>query len=342
MKVGLVGYSGSGKSTVFTWLTGVVHDQSAALRGQTGVARIPDTRLIWLSDQFKPKKTTYATLELVDTPGLQVGDTKDNPRRLGILREADGLLVVLNGYNGDPAKELDNFRADCILADLEIVSNRIPRVEAQLKKNKTLKEKEVDQLELDTLRKVAVELEAGKSLAQMGLPDAEEKIIRAFQLLTLKPELVLVNQGDVDQPIPPYVLELSPHAMAAPVKLEMELLELPEADRASFMADLGMTALSRERILREIFYGMGRIVFLTCGEDECRSWAITKGVPAQLAAGAIHTDLSAGFVRAEVIGFEEYQKVGSFKEAKAKGVLRLEGKTYVVQDGDIMNILANK
>jgi ribosome-binding ATPase YchF (GTP1/OBG family) len=342
MKVGLVGYSGSGKSTVFTWLTGVAPDPAAAQRGQTGVARIPDSRLAWLSDHFKPKKTTYATLEVVDTPGLLVGDTKDNPRRLGILREADGLLVVLNGFSADPAKELENFRTDCILADLEIVTNRIPKVEAQLKKNKTNKEKEVDQLELDTLRQVAERLEGGSSAATLKLRDQEEKIIRAFQLLTLKPELVLVNQGDAGQSIPGKVLQLSPNALAAPVKLEMELTDLSDADRASFMTDLGLKELSRERILRGIFYGMGRIVFLTVGEDECRSWPITSGTPAQLAAGAIHTDLSAGFVRAEVIGFDEYQKVGSFKEAKTKGVLRLEGKTYTVNDGDIMNILANK
>lgn len=342
MKVGLVGYSGAGKSTVFTWLTGVHHDEAAALRGQTGVARIPDARLAWLSDHFKPKKTTYATLELVDTPGLQVGDNKDNPRRLGILREADGLLVVLNGYSGDPAKELENFRADCILADFEIVTNRIPRVEAQLKKNKTVKEKEIDQAELETLKKVAKELEAGKSLAELKLPEQEERTVRAFQLLTLKPELALINQGDAGQAIPPAALRLAPQTMAAPVKLEIELADLSEADRASFMADLGIKELSRERILRDIFYGMGRIVFLTVGEDECRSWAITKGTNAQTAAAAIHTDLSTGFVRAEVIGFEEYKKMGSFKEAKAHGTLRLEGKAHIVQDGDIMNILAHK
>ncbi len=342
MKVGLVGYTGSGKSTVFTWLTGVTPDLAASQRGQTGVARIPDSRLVWLHDQFKPKKTTYATLEVVDTPGLLVGDTKDNPRRLGILREADGLLVVLNGFGGDPIKELDNFRADCILADLEIITNRIPKLEAQFKKAKPAKEREADELELNTLRKVVAELESGKPLAQLELNEVESKTVRAFQLLTLKPELAFVNQGDAGQAIAPNLLMHSPGALAAPVKLEQELTDLSEEERTSFMSDLGMTELSKDRILRGIFYGMGRIVFLTCGEDECRSWAITKGVTAQMAAGAIHTDLSAGFVRAEVIGFEDYKKVGSFKEAKTKGVLRLEGKTYIVHDGDIMNILANK
>jgi ribosome-binding ATPase YchF (GTP1/OBG family) len=342
MKVGLVGYTGSGKSTVFTWLTGVVPDPAASQRGQTGVARIPDSRLVWLSEQFKPKKTTYATLEVLDTPGLLVGDTKDNPRRLAILREADGLLVVLNGFGGDPAKELENFRADCILADLEIVSNRIPKVEAQLKKAKPAKEREADEAELATLRKVVAVLESSQPLGQLELNETEAKTIKAFQLLTLKPELALVNQGDAGQSIPAKVLEMSPGALAAPVKLEQELADLSDADRASFMSDLGMTELSKDKILRGIFYGMGRIVFLTAGEDECRTWAITKGVTAPIAAGAIHSDLTAGFVRAEVISFEDYQKVGSFKEAKTKGVLRLEGKTYIVHDGDIMNILANK
>lgn len=342
MKVGLVGYSGSGKSTVFTWLTGVKPDQAASQRGQTGVSRIPDSRLVWLHELFKPKKTTYATLELVDTPGLLVGDTKDNPRRLGILREADGLLVILNGFSGDPVKELDNFRADCILADLEIITNRIPKLEAQFKKAKPAKEREADELELATLKKVVAELESGKPLSKLVLNEVESKTVRAFQLLTLKPELALVNQGDAGQEIPPNLLMLSPGAIGAPVKLEQELIEMSEEERLSFMSDLGMTELSKDRVLRSIFYGMDRIVFLTCGEDECRSWAISKGATAPIAAGAIHTDLTAGFVRAEVIAYDDFVKAGSFKEAKTKGVLRLEGKTYIVQDGDIMNILANK
>lgn len=345
MKVGLVGYSGSGKTTVFQWLTGATPDPAALQRGQLAVAKVPDERLDWLSSQFKPKKTTPTTLEFVDTPGLMTDERKDNPRRLAILREADGLVVVLGAFSGnDPAKELENFRAELAFADLEIITGRISRLEAQLKKPKPAKERDADQAELELLQRLSKALENGQSALSLGLTEEQEKTIRSFQLLTLKTEMVLLNLGDaqVGQPISPAVLALAPHALAVPVKLELELAELPEADRAAFMADLGLKGFSRDATLRALFTGMGQIVFLTVGEDECRAWAIKKGTAAQQGAGAIHTDLSAGFVRAEVVAYEDFKRVGSMKEAKNQGVYRLEGKTYLVQDGDIMHILANK
>ncbi len=345
MKVGLVGFAGSGKSTVFEWLTGVKPDPAAIQRGQHGMVRVPDERLDWLAAHFKPKKTTYATLEVVDTPGLLTAERKDNPRRLGILREADGLLIVLTGFGGgDLAKELEHFRGELSFADLEIVTGRIGRLEAQIKKPRPAKEREADQAELELLQRIAAALEAGQSLLSLGLSEEQEKTIRSFQLLTLKTEVVLVNAGEewIGKPLPNDLLALAPQALAAPVKLEMELAELPADDRTAFMQDLGLQEFSKERIIRSIFSGMGLIVFLTVGEDECRAWPIPKGMAAQPAAGAIHTDLSAGFVRAEVVTYEDFRKVGSMKEAKHQGVYRLEGKTYVVHDGDIMHILANK
>jgi GTP-binding protein YchF len=344
MKVGLVGYAGSGKSTVFQWLTGVKPDPAAAQRGQVGIARIPDARLDWLSAHFKPKKTTYATLEFVDTPGLLATERKDNPRRLAILREADGLLVVLAGFGGDPAQELRNFRDELVFADLEVVTGRIERLEAQLKKPKPAKEREADQREIDLLRRIVAALESGQSTATLGLTDEQEKAVRSFQLLTLKPELVLLNSAEdrIGQPLPDALRQLAPAAIQAPVKLEMELAELSPADRDAFMQELGLAGFSREVILRQIFSGMGMIVFLTIGEDECRAWAVRAGTTAVEGAGQIHTDLADGFVRAEVVTFDDFKRVGSLKEAKTHGVYRLEGKTYLVQDGDIMHILAHK
>lgn len=345
MKVGLVGYSGSGKTTVFQWLTGAAPDPASMQRGQLAVAKVPDDRLEWCSQLFKPKKTTNATLEFVDTPGLLTEDRADNPRRLGILREAEGLLVILGAYaGGDSARELENFRAELAFADLEIVAGRLKKLEANLKKPRPAKERDQDQAELELLQKIQSALENGQSPAALGLAEEQEKLIRSFQLLTLKTEMVLLNLGDgqIGKPIPTGVAKLAPGALAVPVKLELELAELPEADRAAFMQDLGLSGFSRDGTLRAIFAGMGQIVFLTVGEDECRTWAIRKGMPAQQAAGAIHTDLSAGFVRAEVVPFEDFKRLGSMKEAKAQGVYRLEGKTYEVKDGDIMHILANK
>jgi ribosome-binding ATPase len=344
MRVGIAGFSGSGKSTVFHWLTGVAPDPSRSQQGQVGKPAIPDPRLDWLSAQFSPKKTTPAQLEFLDTPGLLATERRDNPRRLGIMRDAAGLLVVLSGYTGgDLADELRRFREELLFADLEIVTGRMERLQDQLKKPRPAKQREADQAELDVLRRVAAAMETGQGAAAVGLKGEDEKLIRSFQLLTLKPELVLVNIGDdrIGQPLPPDLLRLAPTALQAPAKLERELEELSEEDRQAFMADLKIGGFSRDDALRGIFAAMGRIVFFTVGEDECRAWPIPKGASAQEGAGEIHTDLAKGFVRAEVVSYADFQKHGSMKEAKQHGVYRLESKTYVVQDGDIMHILAS-
>jgi ribosome-binding ATPase len=342
MKVGIAGFAGSGKSTVFQWLTGVQPDPSKIQSGQTGHARIHDSRLDFLSSLFDPKKTTPAAIDFLDTPGLLHEERRDNPRRLAIMRESSGLLIVLDGFGGgDPAKELRQFRDELFFADLEIVSKRIDKLHDQLKKPRPGKQKELDQAELELLQRIVAGLEKGEPPSKLGLHPDEEKMIRSFQLLTLKTEVVLLNIGDnrLNQPIPAELAAMATTVLAAPAKLEMELLELPEADRQAFMQDLGITGFCKEDTLRAIFSGMGMIVFFTVGEDECRAWPLLKGADAVEGASQIHTDLAHGFVRAEVVSYSDFQRVKSMKEAKAQGVYRLEGKTYVVQDGDIMHIL---
>ena len=342
MKVGIAGFVGAGKTTVFQWLTGVRPDPAAAQRGQIGMAKIPDARLEWLSEQFRPKKTTPATIEFLDTPGLMATERRDNPRRLGILRESGGLLVVLSGFGPvDLADELRRFREELLFADLEIITNRIGRLEDQAKKPKPAKEREADQSEMEILRRLVETLESGKSAGDLGLKEDEEKTIRSFQLLTLKPEVVLVNISDdrIGTALPADLIGLAPTALMAPAKLELELEELAENDRQAFMNDLGLTASLRGEVLRKIYYAMGEIVFFTIGEDECRAWSLARGENAVMGAGKIHTDLAKRFVRAEVVSFSDYRRVGSMKEAKTQGVYRLEGKTYLVDDGDIMHIL---
>jgi ribosome-binding ATPase YchF (GTP1/OBG family) len=344
MKVGIVGFSGCGKSTVFQWLTGTRPDPAKAQFGQVGMAKVPDERLDWLSSIYHPKKTTPAEVAFFDTPGLMPTERRDNPRRLGIIRDADGLLIVLNGYSeNDPAGELRRFHEEMLFADLEIVSNRIGRLETNLKKPRPGKDKDQDLHELDLCRRLVAGFEQGRFASSLGLKPEEEKAVRSFQLLTLKPEVPLLNLGDsgVGQPVPAPLAALAPNALQAPVKLEMELQELPEADRQSFMQDLGLAGYSRGDVLRAIFAGMGMLVFFTVGEDECRAWPVRSGADAVEGAGLIHTDLARGFVRAEVVGFEDFRQVGSMKEAKNNGVYRLEGKTYLVKDGDIMHILAS-
>jgi ribosome-binding ATPase YchF (GTP1/OBG family) len=342
MKVGIAGFSGSGKSTIFHWLAGVRPDPAKANSGQVGMARVPDARLDWLSAHFRPKKTTPATIEFLDTPGLMPTERRDNPRRLAILRDAGGLLVVLNGFGGgDLAGELRRFREELLFADLEIVTNRIERLRDQQKKPRPAKQKEADAAELALLERIAAAFEQGQAAATLGLKPDEEKAVRSFQLLTLKPELVLVNIGDdrIGQPMPTELAAIAPGALQAPAKLEMELAELPEEERQVFMQDMGLAGFSREAALRSVYYAMGQIVFFTVGEDECRAWGLTRGEDAVAGAGQIHTDLAKRFVRAEVVSYDDFQRVGSMKEAKQHGVYRLEGKTYVVQDGDIMHIL---
>ena len=342
MKIGLVGFAGCGKSTVFQWLTGDTPDHARVQQGQVATADLPDPRVDRMVAVFKPKKTVYAEIAFLDTPGLDISERRDNPRRLGILRESDGLVVVLNGYaGGNLAKELRQFREELMFADLEILSNRLSKVEANLKKPKPAKEREADQFEQSVLQRLIAALEAGQMPRTLSLKPDEEKAVRSFQLLTLKAEIVFVNLGDGGGTLPADLLTLAPGALAAPAKLELELEDLSPEDRAAFAADLGLAGSQRDDILRRIFGAMGQIVFLTVGEDECRAWPIPKGADAVEGAAQIHTDLAKRFVRAEVVAYDDFCRVGSMKEAKAQGVYRLEGKTYVVQDGDIMHILAS-
>src|SRR5438034_2083096 len=196
MKIGLVGFSGSGKSTVFQWLTGVAPDPSRIQQGQTAMAKRPDPRVDKMAAIFKPKKTIYAEIAFLDTPGLDITERRDNPRRLGILRESDGVVVVLNGYAaGDLAAELRQFREEIAFADLEILTNRLSKVEASMKKPKPAKEREADEFEHAVIKKLIATIEAGDSPRSLGLRSEEEKAVRSFQLLTIKPEIVFVNQG---------------------------------------------------------------------------------------------------------------------------------------------------
>jgi ribosome-binding ATPase YchF (GTP1/OBG family) len=330
---------------VFEWLTGAAPDPARVQQGQVGTAKVPDGRLARIAEKHNPKKLTYAEVQFLDTPGLTADDRKDNPRRLGILREANGIVVVLDGFSRtDLADQLMRFREDLLFADLEVVSNRIPKLEAQMKKAKPAKEREADEAEMALLRRVVAALEAGTPASAQGYTADEEKALRSFQLLTLKPEIAFVNRGDsgFNDPLPADLLALSPTAVQAPVKLEMELAALDDESRQMFMADLGLTEFSRDRVIRDIFYAMGRVVFFTVGPDECRSWALDRDSDAVKAAGCIHKELGEKFVRANVIGHDDFVACGySEKEAKSKGLERTEGKQYVVKDADIMHILAS-
>jgi ribosome-binding ATPase len=334
MRVGIVGFAGSGKSTLFQLLTGTKPDPSKIHAGQVGVATLSDPRLDYLAALHKPKKVTPATVEFLDTPGLLAGSHADNPQRLALIREGDALLIVLNGFTaGDPATQLGAFRDEMLFADLGVVTSRVERLETSVKKARP--DRELAQKELEIVKRVQTTLEEGKSVATLLLSADDKKPLRSFGLLTDKPHVALLNtlQG---QGISDPLRTLAPEALAIDAKLELELTQLEPDERAAFMADLGVTELGRDRIIRQAYDAVGIITYFTAGEPEVRGWNLERGSNAVEAAGKIHTDLAKGFIRAEVTAFDDLQQAGSVKEAKAKHLQRLEGKEYIVKDGDVI------
>jgi ribosome-binding ATPase len=334
MRVGIVGFAGSGKSTLFQLLTGTKPDPSKIHAGQVGVATLSDPRLDYLAALHKPKKVTPATVEFLDTPGLLTGSHADNPQRLALIREGDALLIVLNGFTGgDPAAQLAAFRDEMLFADLGVVTSRVERLEASVKKARPDREQALKELEI--VKRVQTTLEEGKSVATLELSADDKKSLRSFGLLTDKPHVALLNtlQG---QDVSGALRALAAEALAIDAKLELELTQLEPDERAAFMSDMGVSDLSRDRIIRQAYDAVGIITYFTAGEPEVRGWNLERGSNAVEAAGKIHTDLAKGFIRAEVTAFDDLQQAGSVKEAKAKHLQRLEGKEYIVKDGDVI------
>jgi hypothetical protein len=345
MRIGIVGFASSGKSTLFQLLTGAKPDHAAVHSGQVGVAAIPDPRLDVLKKMYEPDKVTPATLELLDTPGLDPRGGHENPQVLGLMRSVDGLLIVLGQYlGGDPADEMRRLNDELGLSDLALLSGRVEKLEANLKKPRPEKEREATQHEIDRLRHLIATLESGAVVANLMAADREA--VRGYQLFMAKPRYVVLNVSEVqvgaaDAPWTTLVQQCRAHGGAAVLaaKLELELQQLDAAERASFMADLGIQELARDHLLTELARGtMGQITFLTAGPKEVRGWPVHVGASAVEAAGKIHTDLARGFIRAEVIHYDDLVRAGSEKEAKRHNLYRLEGKDYVVKDGDVLLI----
>jgi ribosome-binding ATPase YchF (GTP1/OBG family) len=299
-----------------------------------GVAVLADPRLDFLASLHNPKKVTPATVEFLDTPGLMPGSHADNPQRLALIREGDALLIVLSGFaGGDAAAELAAFREEILFADLSVVTNRAERLEASVKKRRP--DWEAQEKELAVVKRIQVALEAGEFISTLGLSDDDKKPLRSFGLLTDKP-LVIVLNAEQGKGVPDSLRAAAADALAIDAKLELDLAQLDPEERAAFMADLGVTDLGRDRIIRAAYDAVGIITFFTAGEPEVRGWNLERGASAVEAAGKIHTDLAKGFIRAEVTTYDELAAAGSLKEAKARHLQRLEGKDYVVKDGDII------
>jgi hypothetical protein len=340
MKIGIVGYQGCGKSTVFQWLTGVEPDPSLSHTTQSAMAEVPDARVAQLCDIYQPKKVTLAALELVDTPGLDTAH-EGNAARLSLIREAGSLVHVVNAFSGgDPLATLASFDEDLLLADMELVARRIEKLRESVKKPRPTREQEM--AELAVLEPLLATLEAGTPLAEVEMTDEQLKATRSFQLLTEKPRLVLLNLADDDQPQRWLdQLDSDVESVAMPAGLAVELSRMDESDRRDFEAELEAPIIDRGDLLRTIMAVSGQMLFFTAGEKEVRTWMIRAGGTAVEAADGIHTDLARGFVRAETMQCDDLFRLGSEREVKAANLMRREHKEYVIQDGDILHILAN-
>ncbi|HEX4143012.1 MAG TPA: DUF933 domain-containing protein [Pirellulales bacterium] len=339
MKIGLVGYQGSGKSSLFEWLTGVRADPALAHVSQSAMAPVPEPRVEKLCGVYHPKKVTLASLELADTAGLSRSH-EGNAAKLGLIREAGALVVVVAAYDpsANPIADLNRFAEDLLLADLQIITGRVERLRESTKKPRPGRDLEL--AELAALEPLVATLEAGTPLHSIDLTDEQLKATRSFRLLTEKPRLIVMNVADDAEHPEKLLASLSGQGAAAaiPLRLEMELARISPAERAQFLEEMGLTGYDRDSLLRTILDVSDQMLYFTAGEKEVRTWMLRKGGTALEAADNIHTDLARGFIRAETMNCDDLIRLGSEREIKAAGLVRQEPKDYVIQDGDILNI----
>ncbi len=352
MEFGILGLELSGKTTLFSLLTGHATAATPHKReAHVGVAQVPDARLDTLTAMFKPKKHTPATVKFVDVPGVTKGGSQS--LNLPELRQMDGLAVVVRAFASDavphpegsvdPARDLELLETEMLLADLAVVTNRLERVEKDMVKKKTPEL----QTERDLLVRFKAALEKGESLRGLDVHVEEEKYVKGFGLLTRKPMLVILNADESDAGDLAGALGRAkldgwkgkPHVAFSEVSapIEQEIAAMSLEDQAEFLKGLGLPDRALDRLLRAAYDLLGLMSFLTAGEDECRAWSIPKGTQAARAAAAIHTDFEKHFIRAEVVPFQTLVEAGSLAHCKTHGTLRVEGRDYVVQDGDVIN-----
>lgn len=349
MRVALVGFPLSGKSTLFTAISGLARDHLRISEENLAAVKVPEPRLDWLEATYKPKKRTEATMEFVDLPGSAEGDSNEAglARHLPTLRQADALLFVLRAFASDTVsahgggvdaeRDLKQLRDEMLLADLIICDNRVEKLEKAIQRPS--KERDQQKHELELLHRCRDALQNEKPLAGVVRPGDEEKLLRSFGFLTQKLIVVTVNVNEKDASREPPVVDSHATAtIAVCAPLEADIIQIEPADRAAFMQEFGIQALARDRIIRACYEALGMIAFLTAGEDEVRAWPIPRGATAVEAAGKIHSDLARGFIRAETVAYADLHAAGSMRDAKAKNLVRQEPKHYVVKDGDILNI----
>lgn len=354
LRIGIVGLPLTGKTTLFQILTEAHGSAAGSGKQETrvGVVRVPDVRVDRLAAMFKPQKTVYATIEYMDMPGSVIELARTGVQSQA-LRELDALVHVVRAFQDeaipmeqgsvDPKRDIENVELELILSDLAVVEKRLERLAKDIKKQKNpALEKEFQVL---TVCKAALEKQT--PLRELELGPEDMKVIRGFTFLSLKPMLYVLNLGEADAARANLAEEFAAQAglkqrrrtavSAICGKVEAELAQLSEADAAEFLASYGLKESAISRLIRASYQLLGLISFFTAGEDECRAWTIREGMTALDAAGEIHSDIQRGFIRAEVTKFDDLMAAGSFAEARNRAQLRLEGKEYVVHDGEIVH-----
>ncbi len=348
MKLGIIGLPQSGKTTIFNALTrgnAPTNASAGRIEVHQSVVDVPDPRVDLLSKMFNPKKTVYTKVTYADIAGLETGSAKSgiSGQLLNHLNQMEGLILVVRAFENDsvmhpsgsvnPLRDVDTMLTELLLNDLIAVERKLERLIDERKKGGTDKVLNARQTEL--FEKLNKTLSDNLPLRSVEFTNEEQKELSSFGLLTRKPILTVFNLGEV-QPAPEAKLD---HASVALMgKLEMEIAQLSAEDASVFMEEYGIKELSLKRMINLSYELLKIQTFFTVGEDEVRAWTTHRGATAQESAGEIHTDLSRGFVRAEVVAYEDLISLGSMNEAKAKGKLRLEGKEYPVKDGDIMHV----
>ena len=355
MRVALVGPPQSGKSTLFAAVAeaGGSHvDLSRPDQPHLAVVKVPDERLIRLAEDYKPKKIVPAELEFLDLPGLDLSDHAGRNRAMAhwsAMRGGDMLVFVVRGFEGplvqpyrgrvDPSGDVGELRAEMLFADLDQVTTRINKLQQAIRKPTAKRDEQMRELEL--MKRLAGNLEDARGIADAITSQVEEKLIRSFAFLSLKPALAALNCSENELAETGSGQLDSLDCIRLSAKIEEELAQLPPEDRGEFLADLGLACPARDRLIQACCKALDLVSFLTVGPVECRAWSIPAGTDAATAAGEIHTDMTRGFIRAETVAYEDYVAAGSMKSAKAAGKVRLEGKTYAVQDGDVITFRFN-
>lgn len=361
MKIAVTGLANSGKTTIFNALTGLNLETTVyatvTAEPHHGVVKVPDARIDKLAGIYQPKKTTYATVEYVDYIGLTKGDMEQNRKVFDLVKDADALVHVVRGFGDeavshplgsvDPLRDAETVEMEMIFGDLELVIKRLERMEQGAKRGK-----KPDPAEHALLLKCKEHLESEKPLRDARFSAEEQKAMRHLQFMSIKPQVVVLNVAEQEvnaETTKQMVASLEARfkgsqakALGLCGKIEMEIAQLAPDDAKAFLDDLGIQEPALNRLIRVSYDLLGLISFLTYGEDEVRAWTIEKGMTAQQAAGRIHSDIERGFIRAEIVSYDDFiASGGSIHAVREKGHLRLEGKTYEMKDGDMVNFRFN-